>query len=318
MADELSVAKGIKIEHNVSLRVLDASTGRVIQAHTGHNAATYTMVTGIGKFLSGYTTMGQGYTMFEEWVPKYISLGTMGLYSQECDESGWPIGIGDPRIHDIGERYAAYMLQSPGFGSDGYDINLTNDRRVFGLGFPYWHKKHKERDPETGRPYAVNCELVSATFPRAQIRYRDLVPEYEAELPQTVDAVFSAMISNSALHEFRDPGKDYIFITEAGLWADKSITEDEPDDAIGDGLLAGYRIAPPSRENWIMQSGAVTTPEQAAINRDILRRNILRVGKNQVVQVIWKVQIGGMDQLGGIRELYAQESSNKLYWDDWR
>ena len=32
--------------------------------------------------------------MLSNWVPKYISLGTMGLTSQDSDAAGLPIGIG--------------------------------------------------------------------------------------------------------------------------------------------------------------------------------------------------------------------------------
>ena len=34
-----------------------------------------------------------------------------------------------------------------------------------------------------------------------------------------------------------------------------------------------------------------------AANRDLLKKQIIRVGINQVVQVIWKIQLGGVDQL---------------------
>jgi hypothetical protein len=41
-------------------------------------------------------------------------------------------------------------------------------------------------------------------------------------------------------------------------------------------------------------------------NRAILRQNILRVGKNQVVQVIWKIQLGSIEQFGGYVEAYRR------------
>ena len=55
------------------------------------------------------------------------------------------------------------------------------------------------------------------------------------------------------------------------------------------GLLAGYRICPPDQDNWDM-----SVPE----NRRILKENIIRVGINQIAQIIWKIQIGGLEQLG--------------------
>ena len=33
-------------------------------------------------------------------------------------------------------------------------------------------------------------------------------------------------------------------------------------------------------------------------NRNIVKQNILRVGINQIVQVVWKLQLGSIDQLG--------------------
>ena len=51
-------------------------------------------------------------------------------------------------------------------------------------------------------------------------------------------------------------------------------------------------------------------------NSRILKENIIRVGRNQIVQVIWKVQLGGMDQLGKLASLYPHYSPN-LKWIFW-
>ena len=48
----------------------------------------------------------------------------------------------------------------------------------------------------------INCELISPSFPRAQISYRDIIPETEAEFPETVDVIYSAMVSVGALNQF--------------------------------------------------------------------------------------------------------------------
>ena len=102
-----------------------------------------------------------------------------------------------------------------------------------------------------------------------------------------------ALISTGALAQFREPDKDYIFITEAGLWSSNAWI------GTGDnGLLAGYRICPPDQENWDMSD-----PE----NRKILKQNIIRIGVNQIAQIVWKIQIGGLEQLGGIDALYPQD-----------
>lgn len=277
MANLLSAAKHLTYRHNVTIKVIDSFTGQVVQEHVGHNCATNSMITGIAHYLIGDGVLNQGYHMLSNYVPKYISLGTMGLSSQDADENGLPAGIG-PATGSEAERFITYMLQRPGYGADGYDPTLNNNRAYFGLGPTYTNRTS---------PEAINCELISDTFPRAMITYRDIVPETESELPKTIDVVFSAMISTGALKQFRG-NNDYIFITEAGLWANKSWM-----DSGDNGLLAGYRIAPPDKTNWDMNLES---------NRDILKHNILRVGINQVVMVIWKVQLGSIDEFEGAGE----------------
>lgn len=396
------------INNNVSFIVRDADTGRIRRIRQGHNAATNSILTGIGHYLTGDGILNQGWHLLRQYVPQYISLGTMGLYSQEQNAEGLPIGIGSAPGSTIEQGFKDYMLQTPGYGADGYDANLNNNRPYFGLGPPYADREGFEtpdtgligdinldgkvdiddfmllvdyqceeielqgkalkaadingdgqincedvqilqeyvqnEDPnkgdlgtyeyvENGIP-CVGCELISDTFPRAAISYREIVPETESEFPQTIDVVFSAMISTGALAQFRDPGKDYLFITEAGLWSSP-----EYKDSGDNGLLAGYRLAPTDQKYWGMDAESVTddvameyllnqgitepTPEEiqeikpavAAENRVRLQRQILRVGVNQVVQVIWKIQLGGLGQLQNINSIYQETS--KLYWNFW-
>lgn len=404
----LRISKNLGIRHNVCIRVIDEGTGKIVASHNGHNAATNSLLTGIAHYLTGDGILNQGYPMLSAYVPKYISLGTMGLINQDADSDGLPAGLGVVDGSEE-ERLEDYMLQTPGYGADGYDKNQNNNRKYLGLGPVFadrydvdvksqilqlgdlnfdgvidyrdilllsdyncglveFTEKQKlvadinkdgkincedmsllrqcvdgEISPENLGTVeytptvasTINCELISPSFPRTLISYRDIVPETESELPQTIDVVFSAMISTGALAQFREPDKDYIFITEAGLWSRQgswdnngkwtgpNFTED------GDnGLLAGYRIAPPNEANWGMTVDAITDdaakyylsqkgndnpssseienikPELAEYNRHLLKSNILRVGINQVVQVIWKIQLGAMDQLGGINKLY--------------
>lgn len=298
------IAKRLDLRHNVSIRVLDDSTGAVVSEHTGHNASTNSLLTGIAHYLTGDGVLGQS-EVLENWVPQYISLGTMGLINQEEDEHGYPAGIGNVDGPEL-QRYAEYMQQCPGFGADGYDANLNNNRIYLGLGPMFTHR--------VSAP-AINCELVSESYPRSQITYREIVPETQAEYPKTIDVVFSAFVSTGALAQFREPGKDYVFITEAGLWSRPDWTNS------GDnGLLAGYRITPPDEKNWNMamfdkNTGTYLDSPECEHNRELLRKNIIKVGINQVVQVIWKIQIGGIEQLGGIEKLYPVE--NRLKWIVW-
>lgn len=282
----LQIANNMGISHNVTIRVLDATTHKVVAQHEGHNAATNSLLLGIAHYLQGDGVLNQGIAMLHRYVPKYISLGTMGLNNQDSDASGLPLGIGD--ISDE-EAFQKYADQCPGYGADGYDPNDNNERPYLGLG-----PKFADRPTIEGQRPTCNCELISTTFPRAMISYREIVPEAESEIANTIDVVYSALISTGALAQFREPDKDYVFITEAGLWA-------RPDwvDGGDNGLLAGYRLMPPNTANWDMSVEA---------NRELVRQNILRVGINQVVQVIWKIQIGALSQLGQISE-------SKMIWN---
>lgn len=283
MNNTLELAKSLGMMHNVCIRVIDEPTGKIVSEHVGHNAATNTLLTGIGQFLLGGSTTGAG-EFLDSWIPKYISLGTMGLSSQEEDEQGLPIGIGDSGALTEEERYRDYLLQVPGFGSDGYDPALMNGRKYAGLGPMF---ANRESD------LTIGCELISNTFPRSAITFRQALPESRSETPKTIDVVFSALISTGALAQFREPGKGYIFVSEVGLWSSPTWEGDG-----NNGLLAGYRICPTDSNNWDM-----SVPE----NRELLRSNIIKIGTNQVAQIIWKIQLGAIEELGGIDALYPQE-----------
>lgn len=287
MQGSLEIAKNLGMRHNVCLRVIDEPTGKVVREHIGHNAATNTLLTGIGQFLLGGSTTGSG-ELLRNWIPQYISLGTMGLSSQDQDDEGLPTGVGDNGAATEEDRMIDYLLKTPGFGSDGYDLSLMNDRKYPGLG-PIFAKRESEA--------TIGCELISDTFPRANISFRQALSESKSEYPKTIDVVFSSLISTGALAQFREPGKNYIFVSEVGLWSTPTWV-----DSGSNGLLAGYRLCPPDSENWDMSIPA---------NRKLLQRNILRVGVNQAVQVIWKIQLGSIDQLGGIGALYPQEGYMK-------
>jgi surface protein len=408
----LEAAKHLDIKQNVSIQVIDQKTGQVVQEHTGHNSATNSLLFGIAHHLIGDFLpneghgLNPGYSMLSNYVPRYISLGTMGLLNQKQDMYGLPAGIGDfvpdssdPYYRELQQavedakqalddseealaeecpywpateacencqvcsdriaakkqavedakvayefandafvayseeaRFVEYMQHTPGFGADGYSESKNNGRKYFGLGKAFtsydvlgsykassrdqvtykgilyeckadtavpagpfdtncWRPLDESEQPsvvefdEKGVPHlktTINLELISPSYPRTLISYRDVVPEKDSEQPKILDVVYSALISTGALKQFRPDGQDYIFITEAGLWSKKPWS-----DGNENGLLAGYRIGPPNSKNWDM-----TDPK----NRKILKENILKVGKNQVVQVVWKIQIGSIDE----------------------
>lgn len=286
--DEVSsqIIRNLGIQHNVAINVFDES-GKLLRHHQGHNCATNSMLTGIGHYLAGDGIFNQAYEMLRYWVPQYMSLGTMGLCSQEEDpNTGLPLYIGNGSGHSDEEQCKHYMKHIPGYTADGYDEGRYNNGRTdtpstqiyLGLGPKFEDRVNKED--------TIDCELVSSSYTRAKINYREVVPEVYAELPNTIDVALSAMISTGSLKQFRSKDKDYLFITEAGLWSTKSHTTG------GDnGLLAGYRIVPEDSDKWDMSVES---------NRKLLRSEILRVGFNQVVQIVWKIQIGAIEDLNRI------------------
>lgn len=460
----LDIIKRLDFKQNVTIRVIDEPTGKVVQEHVGHNAATNSLLTGIAHYLIGDGVLNQAGDMLSSWVPQYISLGTMGLTSQD-NEDGLPIGIGytpvapnnateEEKELNTQLRYEEYINQAPGFGADGYDAYTNNNREWFGLGYPYSDKPAKlsqdfynagdqyiltsdpltlEKDsilsvtiypdgvinqdihdtsvtrivlsvddyelgyndnnqyevlisdsviiPSESRiaiiylvdsKDAVNCELINIDTLRSKITYRNIIPEVQSEIPNTIDIIFSAFISTGALKEFRGDN-DYIFITEAGLWS-KSYWNNSGDN----GLLAGYRIMPTDDEaadigvqetftgdgvttsftftNTALAITSVTVDNvlvteynldtntnqiifveapvegsniiivykttnswkdmSKAENREAVQKNIIRIGKNQVAQIIWKLQLGGLEQLNGLRYIYPSQYPEEV-WNVW-
>lgn len=299
--DAVQCSKNLGVKYNVTFRIFDEPTGQLVSEYIGHNQATNSMLTGIAHYLKGDGILNQAKYMLSRHIPRYISLGTMGLINQDEEiiavsdqgevkyiNTGLPAGVGDRLYENDGitirseaDRFQSYIDTMPGYGADGYDSNRNNNRKYMGLGPMFANRA----SANTENPKTVDCELISETFPRAAISYRELVPETHAEIPETIDIIYSAMISTGALAQFRESDKDYVFITEAGLWSDDQWT-----NSASNGLLAGYRIVPPDEKNWDMKQEA---------NRELLKRNILKVRKNQVVQVIWKIQLGSHRQLIG-------------------
>jgi hypothetical protein len=332
--------------NNVMINVIDRATGKIVQSHIGHNECTNSMLIGVAHYLCGDGVLNQAYdnSVLSAYVPKYISLGTMGLLSQEADANGYPKYIGDTNNGEhitidnyptdkatLGKLYDDYASKRPGFGADGYDGVLNNGRQYFGLGRVY-----------TTIDNSIDCELIAPNFPRAKITHREIVFADKSEQVKTVDLVFSAMVSVGSLAQFRGDN-DYVFITECGLWSDtpqwtlntvdieghKKSYYSIPDFWSSDttihsnGLLAGYRMVPTSTSSRyftkqsVKQAGIVNpydtqdptletlkTIEQidaeateiANANIDELKQSILRVGPNQVVQIVWKIQLGDVTQ----------------------
>jgi hypothetical protein len=540
----LDIIKRLDVKQNVTIRVIDEATNKVVQEHVGHNAATNSLLTGIAHYLLGDGVLNQSQDTLSMWVPQYISVGTMGLTSQDAEDY-LPVGIGYTPIAPANAtaqekelnarlRYSEYINQAPGFGADGYDAYSNNDREWFGLGQPYKDKPAKlsqdfftagDQYILTGVPItgdkdsiisvtvypdgvvnqdientsvvrqvlsvneyslgyndnnqyeltitatmtegsriaviyavdgtdAINCELIAEDVARSQITYRRIIPEVESEIPNTLDVIYSAMISTGALAQFRgrhfndltqqwEYDRDYVYITEAGLWS-KPYYNNSGDN----GLLAGYRIMPtddqvdilgaetiftatgestyeldavilsidsitcnetsqieqgdgdttsfkllrtadiitsvkidnvetsdytidgsnivfataPADESSIVinytnlnvipdaaysfkatsekttivfSNGYIPTKDAEVLiiyrsgdnagtwkdmtnpeNREAVQKNIIRIGTNQVAQIIWKIQLGGLEQLNGLRYLYPSQYPEEV-WNLW-
>jgi len=155
MMNPLDIIKRLDVKQNVRIRVIDDATGEVVQEHDGHNAATNSLLTGIAHYLMGDGVLNQGQDTLMMWVPQYISLGTMGLTSQNSEvitadgvEYEVPSGLGytpeapedataEEKELNARLRFSEYINQTPGYGADGYDNNSNNNREWFGLGYPY-------------------------------------------------------------------------------------------------------------------------------------------------------------------------------------
>ena len=358
----MEVSKNLRIEHNVTLRVLDKSTMKLIREVEGHNSATNTLIEGIGHYLAGASVLRQGFSRLSKYVPQYISLGTMGLISQDEDEDGLPTGIsGHVHTGIVAEDFENYIYERPGYGTDGYSKAYNNNRPYFGLGpaytsfsptqsyrkndvvyyngiayvatedmfvnpdngtYNYWNSDLWVQAPLSMQP---NCwELITPSYPRTEISFRDVVPESEAEVPETVDVIFSAMIPTDNFAQFRGNDKDYIFITEAGLWSSKDFDGSAGDSKSSNNLVAGYRLMPSDLIHQFMNPD--TMPDEVAIeylheqgtddptseeiaqakidlaneNQQLLKAQVLRVERDQVVQVIWRMQLGNLRNAFGL------------------
>jgi hypothetical protein len=49
-------------------------------------------------------------------------------------------------------------------------------------------------------------------------------------------------------------------------------------------------------------------------HRQKVQQSIIRIGVNQVAQIIWKIQLGGLEQLNGLRYLYPPQYPEDV-WD---
>ena len=109
------IAKKLNIKQNVSIQVLDRLTGEVIQEVSSHNDATNSLLYGIAHHLIGDFLpnerhgLNPGYSMLSNYVPRYISLGTMGLINQNQDSNGLPAGIGDSIPSSSDPEYLALL-----------------------------------------------------------------------------------------------------------------------------------------------------------------------------------------------------------------
>jgi hypothetical protein len=185
-------------------------------------------------------------------------------------------------------------------------------------------------------PLPLECELVTHQFNRAKIQARRAFYPLSrtdgmntAETIRSIDVVYTALISLGALQAFRG-NNDYIFITECGLWGNRWNGEKYPNSSLIPPLLrnrykapadmlAGYRAFPAEwspqdlTDNMWDTSFAgnqvlVTAAQRYRRRMRQLQRSIPRVGKGQVVQVEWKIQLLALDLT---RDLFRQDYTSR-------
>jgi len=276
--DITKISKKLGVRDNVCLRVVDLRTKKVVQEFIGHNTATSTILSGIVHFLAGDGILNQARFTLKDYIPQYMSLGTMGLCSQGYDADGLPTGIGnrdDPDDSGKIEAIKNYLSHIPGFGADGINPDYNNNRTAFGLGDPYTSSN-------------LEGELISDSVLRVPITFRNIIPETDTEYPKSMDLILGGLVSANDLSSFMGEN-DYLFISEAGLWNNQF----DDGDSENNGLLAAYRISPiASYENYTEY-----TDEELLSLYEELKTKILRVNSDQVVEIIWKIQLGCIEDL---------------------
>jgi hypothetical protein len=48
-------------------------------------------------------------------------------------------------------------------------------------------------------------------------------------------------------------------------------------------------------------------------NRQKVQTSILRIEENQIAQIVWKIQLGGLEQLSNLRSLYPAQYPEEVW-----
>lgn len=196
-------------------------------------------------------------------------------------------------------------------------------------------------------PLPLECELVTHQHNRVPIQARRAFYPMSrtdgmntAETVRSIDVVYTALISLGALKSMRGD-RDYLFIPECGLWGTRWNGEKYPNNPdipeilrnryqAPAELLAGYRVFPkewspqdltddfydvPNGEDksYVGERILVTAAQRYRRRMRQLQRSIPRVGKGQVVQIEWKVQLLALDLSRDLfRQDYVEHTDNEL------
>lgn len=77
MSGTLSITDaGYTVGVNVRITQRNAKTGRVMTTREGHNRCTRTQLLGITKWLNGEFNETQPFLLSEDWIPRYLAVGT--------------------------------------------------------------------------------------------------------------------------------------------------------------------------------------------------------------------------------------------------
>lgn len=90
---------GYVVGANVCLTKRDKKTGKVLQQVSGHNRCLRMQLMGITKFLNGEFN-GTSYTQAQDWIPRYLGLGTNMASVDSDSHIKQEVQINDTRLLD--------------------------------------------------------------------------------------------------------------------------------------------------------------------------------------------------------------------------
>ena len=89
---------GFVVGINVKLTKRDKNTGRVLETRQGHNTCLKMQLMGIVKWMNGEFNESAPYLLGEDWIPRYLGIGTNIATYQNPDGVSTEVNINDTRL----------------------------------------------------------------------------------------------------------------------------------------------------------------------------------------------------------------------------